>query len=226
MDDARLTNLLGPPLGWTHRAVPPKTDLAGRWCRLAPTMPEHTAAFWEAQRGTSELWAFLPAGPWPDLAAWHDVIHQRAADEQTRFFTIIGRNGDPCGQIALMRIDAANGSLEVGHTWLGVGAQRTPVQTEAVWLLAFDELGYRRLEWKANARNYRSCRAAERLGFRFEGIFRNHCVVRDRSRDTAWYAITDDDWPAISTAIQPWFSPGNVDAAGGQLRSLRAIRGG
>jgi RimJ/RimL family protein N-acetyltransferase len=118
------------------------------------------------------------------------------------------------------------GTIEIGHIWFGVPLQRTTGATEAIYLLArhvFDDLGYRRLEWKCNALNAPSRRAAERFGFSFEGVFRNHQVVKGRNRDTAWYGMTDDDWPAIRTAFQTWLDPGNFDGEGGQRRSLREL---
>jgi RimJ/RimL family protein N-acetyltransferase len=131
------------------------------------------------------------------------------------------------GQGSYLRIEPEHGVVEIGHLAFGPMLQRTAGATEAVYLLArhaFDELGYRRLEWKCNALNARSRAAAERLGFTFEGVFRRHMVVKGRNRDTAWYAIVDGDWPAARAAFEDWLAPGNFDASGRQLRSLAAIR--
>jgi RimJ/RimL family protein N-acetyltransferase len=125
-----------------------------------------------------------------------------------------------------MRITPEVGVIEIGHIWFGPPLQRTTAATEAIYLLArqvFDDLGYRRLEWKCNALNAASRRAAERFGFTFEGIFRKHQVVKGRNRDTAWYAITDDEWPAIRDAFERWLAPENFDAEGAQRRSLRDL---
>jgi RimJ/RimL family protein N-acetyltransferase len=132
------------------------------------------------------------------------------------------------GQGSYLRIEPDDGVIEIGHLAFGPALQRTRAATEAVFLLArhaFDELGYRRLEWKCNALNARSCAAAERLGFTFEGVFRQHMVLKGRNRDTAWYAIVDGEWPAVRGAFETWLAPGNFDAAGRQRTSLRALRG-
>jgi RimJ/RimL family protein N-acetyltransferase len=115
------------------------------------------------------------------------------------------------------------GVIEIGHIWFGVPLQRSTAATETIYLLArhaFDDLGYRRLEWKCNSLNARSRRAAERFGFMFEGVFRQHQVVKGRNRDTAWYAMTDGDWPAVRTGFESWLRPANFDADGCQIRSL------
>ncbi len=127
-----------------------------------------------------------------------------------------------------MRIDAQNGVIEVGHIWLSPQLQRTRQATEALYLQArhvFDELGYRRFEWKCDALNQPSRRAAERFGFVYEGTFRQHMVIKDCNRDTAWFSITDGEWPSRRAAFEAWLSPDNFDDGGGQRRSLAAIRG-
>jgi RimJ/RimL family protein N-acetyltransferase len=126
-----------------------------------------------------------------------------------------------------LRMTPEHGSIEIGHIWFGAALQRTPQATEAIFLLArhvFDDLGYRRLEWKCDAANARSRRAAERFGFSYEGTFRHHMVVRGRNRDTAWFAIVDDDWPAVSDGFERWLAPANFDAAGNQLAALESLR--
>jgi hypothetical protein len=126
-----------------------------------------------------------------------------------------------------MRMEPAHGCIEIGHIWLGAPLQRTAAATEAIFLLArhaFDDLGYRRLEWKCDAANARSRRAAERFGFTFEGVFRKHMIVKGRNRDTAWYAIVDDDWPAVRAAFEAWLAPGNFDADGRQRETLESLR--
>jgi len=131
------------------------------------------------------------------------------------------------GQGSYLRIDPEHGAIEIGHLAFGPALQRTAGATEAVYLLArraFDELGYRRVEWKCNALNARSRAAALRLGFEFEGVFRQHMVVKGRNRDTAWYAIVDGDWPAVRAAFEEWLAPDNFDRDGRQRARLAALR--
>ncbi|MCW2966411.1 MAG: family acetyltransferase [Solirubrobacteraceae bacterium] len=126
-----------------------------------------------------------------------------------------------------LRVEPAHGVIEIGHIWFGAALQRSTAATEAIYLLArraFDELGYRRLEWKCNAANARSRRAAERFGFVFEGVFRHHMVVKGANRDTAWYAIVDDDWPAVRDGFERWLAPANFDERGVQRASLEGLR--
>ena len=145
------------------------------------------------------------------------------------FFAILDRHsGRALGLASYMRIVPEHGVIEVGNLTFSPALQRTPVSTEAMALMAarvFEELGYRRYEWKCNALNAASRRTAERLGFTFEGVFRQMMVVKGRNRDTAWYAITDADWPAIRAGFAAWLSPDNFDESGQQRRSLRACRG-
>jgi RimJ/RimL family protein N-acetyltransferase len=152
------------------------------------------------------------------------MLEWAAASEDPLFFTIAGAaDGRPLGIGSYLRFAPEHGTIEVGHIWFGVPLQRTAAATEAIFLLAahaFDDLGYRRLEWKCNALNDASRRAAERFGFTFEGVFRKHMVVKGRSRDTAWYAIVDDDWPAIRRGYEAWLAPENFDANGMQRRRL------
>lgn len=169
-------------------------------------------------------WAYLPGGPYRDVAEYREtlVIDQRSEDPL--FFTLTQpADQRPVGIASYLRITPAHGSIEIGHIWFGASLRRSTAATEAIYLLAahaFDELGYRRLEWKCNALNQASRRAAERFGFAFEGVFRHHMVVKDRNRDTAWYAITDDEWPAIRDAFKAWMRPENFDDAGRQRRRL------
>jgi RimJ/RimL family protein N-acetyltransferase len=132
----------------------------------------------------------------------------------------------PAGIASYLRITPDHGTIEIGHIWFGAELRRSAAATEAIFLLAreaFDALGYRRLEWKCNALNQASRRAAERFGFRFEGVFRKHQVVKGRNRDSAWFAITEDEWPALRAAYEEWLAPENFEAEGRQLRSLRDV---
>lgn len=224
-----MENLLS---GWTVRPMPPRTALQGRLVRLEPVDPErHAAALFRAAEGPGadpRLWDWMAVGPFgsePAFRAWLDTL---PASEDPLFLAILTEpDGVPRGMASFMRITPEHGVIEIGNIWLGVGLQRTPAATEAMWLLArraFEELGYRRLEWKCDSRNVRSRRAALRLGFAFEGIFRQHMVIKGANRDTAWFAMLDRDWPLADAAFRAWLDPANFDAEGGQRRSLEQIR--
>ncbi|MEZ5450761.1 MAG: GNAT family protein [Thiolinea sp.] len=173
----------------------------------------------------------MPYGPFATLAAFQDWLRASALGDDPLFHAIIDLNtGKAVGVATLMRIDPANGSIETGHIHYSPLLQRKPAATEAMYLLmrrVFDELGYRRYEWKCNALNAASRQAALRLGFQFEGIFRQMQVVRGHNRDTAWFSIIDREWPAIKTALEHWLDPANFDTHGCQLSSLQTqqIRG-
>jgi len=204
--------------------------LEGRFVRLEPFEERHRPELFrnlDPARGDAALWDYLPYGPF-DEAGYADWFAWAAAAEDPLFFALVDRDrGEALGQASYLRIEPALGSIEIGHIALGPALQRTPAATEALYLMArhaFDDLGYRRLEWKTDALNARSRRAAERLGFTFEGIFRQHLVVKGRNRDTAWFSIIDGEWPPIRAAFEEWLAPGNFDPEGRQRRSLAAIR--
>lgn len=231
MDDASLDRELGPRLGWTPASPPQRTVLRGRYVHLDPLDAErHTAGLFEAAQGDGAdplLWRYLGYGPFTSSGEFRAWVETNSRSHDPHFFAVILTGGEPAGQATLMRIDPPNGVIEIGHIWFGGRIQRSPATTETIALLAvyaFDSLGYRRLEWKCNARNQRSRRAAERLGFTYEGTFRNHTVVRDRNRDTAWFSIIDEEWPRVRAAFDAWLDPGNFDESGVQVRSLTEIR--
>ena len=217
--------------GWTPRPWPPHTSLPGERVALEPLDPAaHGDALFAAghgEGGDPELWTYLPAGPFTreEFDPWLRTC-ATAPDEQ--FLAIVDRpGGEARGMAAYMRIAPAHGSIEIGHIWFGAAMQRSAAGTEAIYLLArraFDELGYRRLEWKCNAANARSRRAAARFGFVYEGTFRQHMVVRGVNRDTAWYSIVDREWPAVRTGFECWLAPENFDAGGRQRASLETLR--
>jgi RimJ/RimL family protein N-acetyltransferase len=219
---------VGPELHWQPARRPERTVLEGRHVRLRPlharadAEPLYTESHPPA--GDPDLWTYLPSGPYGDLAAYREDLVIDQGSEDPLFFTLDRLAAErPAGIASYLRITPEHGVIEIGHIWFGASLRRSVAATEAIYLLtapAFDELGYRRLEWKCNALNQASRRAAERFGFTFEGVFRHHMVVKDRNRDTAWYAITDDDWPAIRDAFQAWLSPENFDHAGHQRRRL------
>ena len=174
------------------------------------------------------IWDYLPYGPFADREAFAAHLAAQAASEDPLYLAVVDRaTGSALGVVSYLRITPEHGVIEIGHIWFGTALQRTPAATEAIYLLArhaFDDLGYRRFEWKCNALNAPSCRAAERFGFTFEGIFRQHQIVKGRNRDTAWYAIVDGEWPPIRAGFERWLAPANFDEAGRQRRALAELR--
>ncbi len=218
---------VGPLLpGWTARPQPPRTPMPGRFCTLVPAEAGHAAALHAAfaADATGGLWTYLPRGPYPGAADFARWFAAAAGGADPQFHTILV-DGRPLGIASYLRIEPGHGVIEIGNIVLAPALQRTPAATEALHLMAvraFDGLGYRRLEWKCDALNAPSRRAALRLGFRFEGIFRHHMVIKGRNRDTAWFAITDGDWPAVRAGTAAWLD--EVAAAPGhaQQRPLAA----
>ena len=217
--------------GWTARPLPPPTPMAGRYCRVEKVDPERHgrdlyAAYAEAPDGRD--WTYLSA-PWPaDLGQYLAYLKQEAAKTDPLHHAIVDTATDrPVGTAALMRIDPTNGVIEVGAIAYAPRLKRTPAGSEAMYLLmrrAFDELGYRRYEWKCDSLNAASRRAALRYGFRFEGIFPQAVVYKGRSRDTAWYSVTDREWPAVRQTFERWLAPENFDGEGWQRRLLTDLR--
>jgi RimJ/RimL family protein N-acetyltransferase len=211
---------------------PERRAFEGRLVRLEPVAAaRHAAELYRASHedeAARQVWTYLFHGPYPDEAAFATWAEQAERSPDPLFFTVVEQaSGRAMGVVSLMRIDPAIGVIEVGNIWYAPALQRTPMPTEAMQLLfahVFDELGYRRLEWKCNALNEPSRRAALRFGFTFEGVFRQHMVVKGRNRDTAWYAMLDHEWPALRTAYAAWLDPANFDGAGRQLRRLEEVR--
>lgn len=229
-------NAFGQPLGaavpdWTPRPPPPRTPLLGRHCRLEPLdASRHAdalhAAYARAPDGRD--WTYLPDEFEPDVAAFRATTAARAASADPLHMAVI-RGDEACGAAALMRIDPGNGVIEMGHIHFAPDLRRTPAATEALFLLmgrVFDDLGYRRLEWKCDSRNAPSRRAALRLGFVFEGIFRDAVVTKGRSRDTAWYSIVATDWSRLRVGFERWLAASNFDGEGRQVAPLTILRGG
>jgi RimJ/RimL family protein N-acetyltransferase len=177
--------------------------------------------------GDPAIWTYLFDGPYESIEQLGRMLKSAQASEDPLFFTLARLPGErPEGLASYLRITPDFGVIEIGNIWFGAPLQHTTAASEAIYLLArhaFDDLRYRRLEWKCNALNAASRRAAERFGFAFEGVFRKHMVVKGRNRDTAWYAITDEQWPGIRTGFQNWLAPENFDAAGAQRRALGAL---
>jgi RimJ/RimL family protein N-acetyltransferase len=199
--------------------------------RLEPLdVARHGNDLFASSVGADSTWDYLAYGPFNSRDEFMAWLESRAPLDDPLTFTIIDvASGEARGVESLMRIDAPDGVIEIGHIWLSPALQRTRQATEAIYLLSryvFDELGYRRYEWKCDSLNRPSRRAAERYGFVYEGTFRQHMVVKDRNRDTAWYSMLDSEWPSRRTAFETWLSEDNFDSTGRQKRSLAGIREG
>jgi RimJ/RimL family protein N-acetyltransferase len=212
-------------LNWKPVPRPDPVTLRGRTVTLEPLNAErHTTDLWQAIKGHDEVWDWLFDGPYATEADLRRALDEKQAGTDANFLTIIPvETGSAAGYASFMRIELDHGVIEVGNILLSPSLQRTTAATEAMYLMAshvFDHLGYRRYEWKCNALNQPSRRAALRLGFTFEGIFRQHMVIKGRNRDTAWFSILDSEWPARKQAFESWLAPANFDADGRQRRPL------
>jgi RimJ/RimL family protein N-acetyltransferase len=213
--------------GWTPRPRPDGRPLEGRWCRLERLDPtRHGDSLYEASAapGAEERFRYLFEPPPADRAAFDAWASKAAGGDDPLFYAVLDRTtGRAEGRQALMRITPEHGVIEIGSILWGPRAARTRIATEALYLFArhaFDEFGYRRFEWKCDAANEPSRRAALRFGFAFEGIFRQHMVVKGRNRDTAWFAITGGEWPGLRAGFERWLDPANFDSVGRQKRRL------
>ncbi|OZI25186.1 MULTISPECIES: GNAT family N-acetyltransferase [Bordetella] len=213
--------------GWATRPTPPRAPMSGAYCRLEPLDADRHgkdlyAAFSQAPDGSD--WTYTYAGPFDDEAGYLAYARGiQGLDDPQHYAVIDLATGQATGTLAAMRIDPANGVIEVGSVSYSPLLKRTPAATEAQYLLmrrAFDQLGYRRYEWKCDSLNAPSRAAALRLGFQFEGIFRQAVVYKGRNRDTAWFSIIDSEWPAVRAGLEQWLDPGNFDAQGRQRRRL------
>lgn len=242
---------LGEIVNFTAPAHPERISHYGRRVIVRPLDPSVDAdalyPLAHAPDGDPSIWDYLPERPFPDVDSYRRHMQAQAASSDPLFFTITAAPavsatanvasatgaipvgvpaGTPLGVISYLSIVPEHGRIEIGHIWFSPQLQRTPAATEAIFLLArhaFDDLGYRRLEWKCNARNAPSRSAALRYGFLYEGTFIQHQIVKGRNRDTAWFAITDGRWPKIREAFEAWLDPGNFDARGAQKTSLREL---
>jgi RimJ/RimL family protein N-acetyltransferase len=220
---------LGPEVDPTPRPLPPRAPLAGRYATLEPLERRHAAELWQAAQGADESWAYLGHGPFASEDAMARFIGEFAGADERMVWAVRPRaSGVVSGWLALLDIQPRNASIEVGSIWFSPRLQRTSAATEAIYLLlhmAADELGYRRLVWKCNALNAPSKRAAERLGFTYEGRHRAHMVVKGRLRDTDWYSIVQNEWPRCRNALEAWLDPANYGSDGVPKRGLAALRG-
>ncbi|NNE25102.1 MAG: GNAT family N-acetyltransferase [Rhizobiales bacterium] len=208
--------------------IPSRSVLDGNVVTLEPIDPgRHGSQLYAAGHGSPEqdaIWDYMAYGPWTDEADMTSWLRGCAASHDPMFFAIRPKDGGKAvGMCSYLNIVPGNGSIEIGHIWFGPELQRTRAATEALFLLldyAMTDLNYRRMEWKCNALNQRSRKAAHRLGFRFEGVFYNHLIFKGQNRDTAWFSILDDEWPEVRAHLQAWLSDGNFDDDGKPKTSL------
>ncbi len=229
-------NALGQPIGaplktWKPCERPRRTTMQGSDCRLEPLSAEsHAVDLFEAYQSDREgrVWTYLPIGPFDSFAPFEKWIADCAASEDPLFYAVVDeKSGKAIGYASYLRIDPANGVIEVGRITYSPLLQKNRAATEAMYLMmkrVFSELGYRRYEWKCDNLNAPSRAAAERLGFVFEGVFRQAVVYKNRNRDTAWFSITDTEWPALEAAFKAWLSSDNHDSNGQQIKSLKDMR--
>lgn len=231
-----MTSPAQPPLGerveWAAARRPARTELRGSRILLRPVDAaldaEPLYALSHPPSGDPSIWTYLPDGPYESAGHLAATLTWAQGSDDPLYFTLVGDGsgegeGRPLGWASYLRIAPEAGTIEIGHIWFGPALRRTAAATEAIYMLArhaFEDLGYRRLEWKCDSLNATSRRAAQRFGFTFEGIFRQHQVVKGRNRDTAWYAILDRDWPAVADGMRAWLSPANFTAAGSQIEPL------
>lgn len=211
--------------GWEPRAHPERLPLEGRYVQLLPLSSAHYAELYAATCGPDDagLWTYLPAEQPKDLPGFWMLMAERVESDPTTY-AIVPEGDKPAGVFSLCNVDPAHGSLELGGVLFGRSLQRTRAATESVWLVmrhVFDDLGYRRLEWKCDSLNEPSRRAAERFGFGYEGRFRKHRVVKGRNRDSDWFSVTTDVWPRLRPTYAEWLDPANFDDAGRQRAALR-----
>ncbi|KAB2700160.1 GNAT family N-acetyltransferase [Brucella haematophila] len=216
---------------WTPRPRPERKVLEGRYVRLEPLDPQKhgdelfaASSVTDADQRFTWLFEFPPA----TRAEFEPWLEKVSKSEDPLFYAVIDKaSGKVAGRQTLMRIDPVHGVIEIGNIYWGPLISRKPAATEAQFLFMqyiFDELGYRRYEWKCNNDNAPSKRAAERFGFTFEGIFRQHMVAKGKNRDTAWYSIIDSEWPALKKAYQAWLAPENFDSDGQQIKRFEEFR--
>jgi RimJ/RimL family protein N-acetyltransferase len=218
--------LIGPVVEGGPARWPERTVIEGRYTRLEPLdVDAHGEALFEATTGApnENVWQYLWDGPFSTRAEFDEALARKATADDAVFFAIVDRTDRAAGYASYMRIEPAHRVIEIGNVLFAPRLQATTEATEAMYLMArhvFEELGYRRYEWKCNALNLPSRRAALRLRFSFEGVFRQHMIVKGRNRDTAWYSMLDSEWPATKAAFERWLDPSNFDGDGRQRRRL------
>lgn len=216
-------------MDWTPARSPRRTPLAGTYVTVEPVdSGRHAESLWEAKGTDPDLWTYLSNEPFRDSGAFRSWVHACSQPDDPLCFAIVDHeDGRAKGMASYLRIEPAQGVIEVGSIWIGPDIQRTRQATEAIYLLArevFEELGYRRLEWKCDSLNAPSLRAAIRFGFTYEGLFRQAVVYKNRNRDTAWFSLLDHEWPETRVAFDTWLAPENFDSDGRQRAPLAARR--
>ena len=218
---------VGEPVEGVDACHPERRSIEGTFVTLRPLDPAADAEpLWIAAHDGSDearrLWTYMPYGPFTDVTEMRRWLEDSAPSNDPLFLTVVARAGGPVGVVSFLNVDIAHRRLELGHIWYASAAQRTEANTESTFLMlreAFEHLGHRRVEWKCDALNERSRAAALRLGFTYEGIFRNHMIVKGRNRDTAWFAMTIEEWPAAAGAFERWLA-----AEPGERPSLASLR--
>ncbi len=224
-------NALGQPIGapvphWAGAGPIPHTPMRGRYCDVIPLTTAHGDDLFDAYSldQTGAVWTYMPSGPFADRAMFDAWLDTCCASTDPLFFSVLDKtSGKAIGVASFLRIQPDNGVAEVGYIAFSPLLQRTRMATEAMYLMmrrVFAELGYRRYEWKCDALNAPSRKAAARLGFSYDGLFKQALVYKGRNRDTAWFSILDQDWPQIKVALEAWLDPSNFDADGQQKASL------
>lgn len=226
----KFNQVLGQSLeNWKPAKVPERKMLKGQYCSLEPIdLSKHADKLLAnlSFENAGESWTYLPYGPFDNNEEFRTWISEINSDKDTELYAILNAADEPIGIAGYLRINPEHGVIEVGHLHYSKFLQKTPAATEAMYLMmqyAFDSLGYRRYEWKCNALNKSSESSALRLGFKFEGIFRQHFVFKNRNRDTAWFSILDSEWPALKEKFTKWLDKMNFDSNGNQITSLRDI---
>ena len=221
-------NPIGPAVDPTPRPLPARVPLRGQHVVLEPLHRRHADELWQAAQGADASWDYLAYGPFASSAAMAGFVAEFASTHDPMAWAVRPvATGVVSGWLTLMDIQPRNAVIELGHIWFGSRMQRTRAGTEAMFLLlrlAADDLGYRRLVWRCNALNAPSRSAAERLGFTYEGTLRAHLVVKDHLRDTAYYSIVGEEWPARRDAVLAWLDPANSTPDGSTRRGLAEIR--
>lgn len=228
-------NELGQPIGaalenWQRRPAPERVKLAGTYCTLEPLESKHFDSLVEAEAldPSGQMWTYLPVGPFESDSAFRDYLARCSASADPLHFAVLDVSGRAVGTVSLADINPEMGVVEMGWVTYTPLLQRTVAATEAQFLLmkyVFDDLGYRRYQWKCDSLNMPSRRAAKRLGFKFEGIFRNATIYKGRTRDSAWFSIIDSEWADLRESFEKWLAPENFDAQGHQRASLASFRG-
>ena len=228
-----LTNELGMPVGypldnWQPCQRPPHSDMRGEHCVMVPLDPDRHASELHASNlldKENRIWVYMPYGPFDTEDEYRDWMKATCLGDDPQFYAVIdSQTGQAAGVASFLRIVPGLGVIEVGHINLAPPLQRTIAATEVMFLMmsrVFDELGYRRFEWKCDSLNEKSCNAAIRLGFSYEGTFRKAALYKGRNRDTAWYSMTDSEWPAVRAGFTKWLAPDNFGSDGRQKARLQ-----